>query len=78
MNNTKNNDFRILGEGKQISNDTRITNLNNNDLIVGSTGCGKTGSYVIPNILHSQTSMIIADTKCNLHKKLSADLRMKD
>ena len=73
----KNMGFRILGEGKRISNDTRITNLNNNDLIVGSTGCGKTGGYVIPNILHSQSSMIIADTKCNLHKKLSADLRMR-
>ena len=66
INTNQSKDLRILGEGKQVSNDTRTTNLNNNDLIVGSSGSGKTGSYVIPNILQSQSSMVIADTKCNL------------
>ena len=42
--------IRMLAEGVEISNDTWKTGLNNNDLIIGSTGSGKTGSYVVPNI----------------------------
>lgn len=67
--------FRVLGKDKQVSNDTRATGLNNNDLIVGSSGSGKTGGYVIPNILQSKESMVIADTKSLLAKKLSSHLR---
>lgn len=73
------NNFRILAEGRYVSNDTRETNLNNNDLIVGSSGSGKTGGYVIPNILalSDSTSMVVADTKSNLYKKLTPELKAK-
>ncbi|MBQ8843155.1 MAG: type IV secretory system conjugative DNA transfer family protein [Ruminiclostridium sp.] len=78
MNNTSvMNNCRILAEGRYVSNDTRATHLNNNDLIIGSSGSGKTGGYVIPNILACDTSIVVADTKCNLCKKLGSALKAK-
>lgn len=43
------NNNRILANGIAISNNTEVTGLNNNDLIIGSSGTGKTGGYVILN-----------------------------
>ena len=66
MTNNKNNiryEMRMLAQGVEVSNDTRITGLNNNDLIVGSSGCGKTGGYVVPNIQHIDGSLVVSDTK---------------
>lgn len=57
---------RILARDCCISNDTRVTGLNNNDLIIGPSGAGKTRGYVKPNIMQCNESMIIADTKGNL------------
>ena len=57
---------RILAKGVRVSNNTWDTGLNNNDLLVGPSGGGKTRGYVIPNILHAQDSLIITDTKGNL------------
>lgn len=68
------NNNRILAMGKEISNDTHSTRLNNNDLIIGATGTGKTTGYVIPNMLRMNSSMIVADTKGNLCKKLGPTL----
>ncbi len=65
---------RILAKNVRVSNNTRATQLNNNDIIVGASGCGKTTGYVIPNIQQYNGSMVIADTKGNLHKKLRAGL----
>ncbi len=61
---------RILADGHLVPNDTWTTRLNNNDLIIGPSGAGKTRSYVKPNIMQCNESMIIADTKGNLHKQL--------
>ena len=69
------NNNRILAMGKEISNDTHFTRLNNNDLIIGATGTGKTTGYVIPNMLRMNSSMIVADTKGNLCKKLGPTLK---
>jgi len=66
---------RILGKGIYVSNDARKTGMNNNDLIVGVSGSGKTGGYVIPNIERCNESMIIADTKGNLHRKYGQKLK---
>ena len=60
------NTKRILGKNAFASNDTWTTGLNNNDLLVGPPGAGKTRGYVIPNLLHAQESLIVADTKGNL------------
>lgn len=61
-----NDTFRILAEGQLLSNDTRRTGINNNDLIIGPTGAGKTRSYVKPNLLQCSESCIITDTKGSL------------
>ncbi len=60
--------YRILAENKMISNDTRKTGLNNNDLVIGISGAGKTRSYVKPNILQCNESMIVVDTKNSLYQ----------
>ena len=57
------NNCRILADNHFISNDTWQTGLNNNDLIIGPSGAGKTRGYVIPNILQCNGSMVVADTK---------------
>lgn len=75
INISNNPNERLLAENYSVSNDTRLTGLNNNDLIIGPSGAGKTGGYVIPNILRFDTSMIVADTKGNLCRKLSPALR---
>lgn len=67
--------YRILAENQMRNNDTWVTGLNNNDIIIGTSGCGKTRSYVLPNILQSNESMIITDTKNNLKNKTEAILR---
>ena len=62
----RNQTYRILSEGHAISNDTWQTGLNNNDLIIGPSGAGKTRGYVLPNILQCSESLVVADTKGSL------------
>lgn len=68
---------RILAEGITVDNDTRVTGLNNNDLIVGSTGAGKTGGYVIPNIQNISGSLVVSDTKNQLYRNFSKLLKKR-
>lgn len=53
----------ILAQNTFASNDTWTTGLNNNDLLVGPSGAGKTWGYVIPNLLHAGESLIVAGTR---------------
>lgn len=76
MNNTAEN-CRILAKGKYINNNTRETGLNNNDLIIGVSGAGKTRGYVMPNVLQGNESMIVVDTKNQLCKTMSEQLKEK-
>jgi len=69
--------YRILGADYTVSNDARATGLNNNDLIIGQSGSGKTGSYVIPNIQTLDHSLIVSDTKCNLYRHFKDELIAK-
>ena len=69
--------MRYLADGITISNDTRRTGLNNNDMIIGSSGSGKTGSYVIPNLQNITGSMVVSDTKGQLHRMFSDELKAK-
>ncbi len=69
------NTYRILGKDVYISNDTWKTGLNNNDLIIGSSGIGKTRRYVKPNIMQCNESMVIADTKGSLADEMTPLLR---
>lgn len=63
------NSFRVLAEGVSVSNNTWETGLANNDLIIGPTGSGKTRSYVLPNLMDTQESFIVTDTKGSLCKQ---------
>ena len=70
-----NNSTRILSQNSKVSNNTWKTHINNNDLIVGTSGGGKTRSYVIPNIIHSEDNLIVTDTKGNLCKHYAPYLK---
>lgn len=63
----RNTGYRILAQNHTTSNDTWATGRNNNDLIIGPSGAGKTRGYVLPNILQMSESMVITDTKGALH-----------
>lgn len=58
--NTRN---RILSQHIQMSMDTRYTNLNNNILVIGGSGTGKTYRFVKPMIMQQSSSFIITDPK---------------
>lgn len=66
---------RILAENCMMNNDTWVTGLNNNDIVIGPSGSGKTRSYVKPNILQCNESMIIADTKGSIQKEVEVVLK---
>ncbi len=66
--------FRIMAKGEYASNDTRATGLNNNDLIVGPTGSGKTRYFVKPNLLQMNESIVVSDTKGNLVREVGPAL----
>lgn len=70
----KTDTYRILAKDELINNDTWITGLNNNDVIIGPSGAGKTRGYVIPNILAMNGSMIVADTKGSILGKVRSRL----
>lgn len=70
-------DKRILAQNITVSNNTKETGLNNNDLIIGSSGAGKTGGYVIPNIQNMTGSLVVSDTKGNLCRKFTEDLKSR-
>ena len=77
MNNRKNSSTRILAQGISVSNNTRVTGMNNNDLIIGSSGSGKTGGYVIPNLQDISGSVVVSDTKGQLCRMFSDELKAK-
>lgn len=68
------NNDRVFAVNRRVSNNSYATGLNNNDLIIGPSGAGKTTGYVIPNINQHYGSYIIADTKGNLARKLTPSL----
>lgn len=65
---------RIIAKGLTLSNDMYKTKLNNNDMVIGASGSGKSTGYVIPNIMQGNESMIIADTKSILYRQLQKRL----
>lgn len=68
-------DFRILAEGHYALNNDLESRLNNNDLIIGGSGSGKTGGYVVPNLRCPYGSFLVMDTKGQLWKMLAPGLR---
>ncbi len=68
---------RVFAVGEKISNNTRITGLNNNDLIIGTSGTGKTGGYVVPAIQNVDGSLVVSDTKGQLARRFRKELEKK-
>lgn len=59
----------ILGQGNVYSLDCFKTQRNNNVLVVGASGSGKTRGIVIPNLIMATGSYIVSDPKGNLYSK---------
>lgn len=68
---------RTFAIGESITNDTRISGLNNNDLIVGTAGTGKTGGYVVPALQNIDGSLVVSDTKGLLARRFKSELEKK-
>lgn len=68
---TKNNRYgaMILPDGKYYSLDDYKTRLNNNVLVVGTTGAAKTRTVITPNLLECVGSYVVTDPKGNLYKQ---------
>ena len=58
--NTRN---RMLSQNIYMTLDTKKTDRNNNILIAGGSGCGKSFKFAKPNILQMFGSYIITDPK---------------
>lgn len=73
-----NSDRLILGENCIFSSNSQETGLNNNILVIGTSGCGKTVSILEPRILETfNKSMIVTVTKRRIAKKYSAVMKKR-
>ncbi|MGN0623005.1 MAG: VirD4-like conjugal transfer protein, CD1115 family [Oscillospiraceae bacterium] len=68
---------RSFAKGVALSEDTRKTGLNNNVLVIGNSGCGKTGSYICSVLKNIQSSVILQDVKGLLYDMFADDLRSR-
>lgn len=60
----------ILAKDRTLSCDTRQTGLNNNALVIGPSGAGKTRNVLKPNLLQMNASTIVLDTKGTLCREV--------
>lgn len=67
----------LIAENCSFSLNDYETKLNNNVLVVGGSGTGKTRTIVTPNLEQAVGSYVISDPKGNLHKKYSGYLKKK-
>lgn len=73
-------DRLILGDGENciFSSDSQKTGLNNNILVIGTSGCGKTVSIMEPRILETFNKSLIATvTKRRIVKKYSMVMKKR-
>ena len=61
----------------ELDMNTKETWLNNNVLVVGSSGSGKTRTVVEPNLLKANGSYVVSDPKGTLYKKYGDYLRLR-
>ena len=60
----------ILAKNRTLPCDTRQTGLNNNALVIGPSGAGKTRNVLKPNLLQMNASYIVLDTKGTLCREV--------
>lgn len=60
----------ILAQNHMLSCNTRQTGLNNNMLVIGPSGAGKTRNVLKPNLLQMNASYIVLDTKGTLCREV--------
>ncbi len=60
----------LLGRGCELPCDTRLTGLNNNVLVIGPSGAGKTRHVLKPNLLQMNASYVVLDTKGTLAREM--------
>ena len=71
-------DRMILGQDAVYSTDPAQTGINNNAIIVGSSGSGKTMSFIEPRLLETETSsLVVTVTKRRLVQKYKAMFQAK-
>lgn len=63
---------RIISDGLQMSLNTRETDRNNNILVIGGSGAGKTFRFVKPQLLQLSTSFVCTDPKGELMRDTNA------
>lgn len=68
---------RIIAAGVKHSTEKNKTWINNNVLVVGSSGAGKTTGFVCPNLNNPSGSFVVSDTKGQLYKMFASKLRKK-
>ena len=67
----------ILGEDQFFDLDCYKTKRNNNVLVIGASGAGKTRTVVIPNLLQATGSYVVSDPKGSLYKEYGPYLESK-
>ena len=67
---------KILSQHVRVSLDTHRTGLNNNVVVIGGSGAGKSFYFVQPNGLLCNTSMIFTDPKGELLHRLGGILEL--
>ncbi len=67
----------ILGENLSYSLNCYETRLNNNVMVVGAPGTGKTRSIVTPNLLQAEGSYVVSDPKGNLYDQYGPYLKQR-
>ncbi len=79
MNENKKNKYgvMILPDGNYYSLDDRQTGLNNNVLVVGTTGASKTRTVITPNLLECVGSYVVTDPKGNLYRQWGDYMRSR-
>lgn len=61
----------LLTANRTADTDTWRSGLNNNVLVLGSSGCGKTRNHLKPNLLQAQGSYIVLDSKGILYREMA-------
>ena len=65
----------ILTSGRVESMDSWATGLNNNVLVLGCSGSGKTRNFLKPNLLQCHGSYVVLDSKGRLFREMAPYLR---